>query len=352
MGDGALGAYHREIRPDFPCPLYARMAKSPSSDSSQQRLHKILAEAGIGSRRKCEEIIQAGRVEVDGEFVTELGTQVDPAKQKITVDGQRIRPRRKQYFALNKPPGVVSTNFDPEGRTRVVDLVPQDERLFTIGRLDRASEGLIIVTNDGELANQLAHPRFGVAKTYVVEVAGIPTLDEMRTIQSGVYFAEGLVKAESAKLKKKFKQSALLEIILREGKNREIRRMLAKVGHKVLRLRRVAIGPLKLGELPTGAFRELTATEIKALRQHSAEAAAASPPKRKPAPRRDAGTAQTFRPGKPTKKKPGGGRSAPKKKTARGGKTSGKANVGEARRGQGRIVKQKKASRTKTSRRK
>lgn len=309
----------------------------------------MLAEAGIGSRRKCEEIIQAGRVEVDGEFVTELGTVVNPEKQKITVDGQRIRARRKQYFVLNKPPGVVSTNFDQEGRTRVIDLLPQDERLFTIGRLDRQSEGLIIVTNDGELANQLAHPRYGVAKTYHVEVAGMPSPDQLKMIQSGVHFAEGFVQAESCKLKRKLKKSSILEIVLREGKNREIRRMLAKVGHKVLKLKRVSIGPLKLGDVPAGAFRELTPAEVKALRANSDAEKAKSAPKKKFAGRRQAGTS-TLPAGRKTAKKRPVGPGRKKKKSTR--KTAKTPVVTEARRGQGRIVKQKKASRKKQARRK
>lgn len=322
---------------------------SSSSSSSLVRLHKVLAEAGIGSRRKCEEIIQEGRVEVDGEFVTELGVSVDPAKQKITVDGQRIRARRKQYFVLNKPVGVVSTNFDQAGRTRVIDLVPQDERLFTIGRLDRQSEGLIIITNDGELANQLAHPRFGVAKTYHVEVAGIPTVDEIKLMQSGIHMAEGLFKAESCRLKRKLKKSVILEIVLREGKNREIRRMLAKVGHKVLKLKRVAIGPLKLGEVPAGAFRELTPQEVKRLRDGCGPDAARSAPKRKSAGTRQPASG-TFSGGKRTAKKGATLRGGKKKKSKK--KTSKKPLVTESRRGQGRLVKQKKASRKKQTRRK
>ncbi|RCS41127.1 rRNA pseudouridine synthase [Bremerella cremea] len=316
-----------------------------SSSSSSARLHKVLAEAGIGSRRKCEEIIQEGRVEVDGEFVTELGTVVDPEKQKITVDGQRIRARRKQYFILNKPVGVVSTNFDQDGRTRVVDLVPQDERLFTIGRLDRQSEGLIIVTNDGELANQLAHPRYGVAKTYHVEVAGMPAPEELKMIQNGVHFAEGFVQAESCKLKRKLKKSAILEIVLREGKNREIRRMLAKVGHKVLKLKRISIGPLKLGEVPAGAFRELSPSEVKALRAHSDAERAKGTPKRKPGKRRTTSTSGGLAPGKKTAKKKSVGPGRKKKKSRSGEKKT--PLITEARRGQGRIVKQKKASRKK-----
>lgn len=315
-----------------------------SSSSSLVRLHKVLAEAGIGSRRKCEEIIEEGRVEVDGEFVTELGTTVDPAKQKITVDGQRIRVRRKQYFILNKPVGVISTNFDQDGRTRVIDLLPQEERLFTIGRLDRQSEGLIIVTNDGELANQLAHPRYGVAKTYHVEVAGAVSVDAIKMVQSGVYIAEGFIKAESCRLKRKLPKSSILEIILREGKNREIRRLLAKIGHKVLRLRRVAIGPLKLGEVPAGAFRELTPTEVKSLRDSSGKAPSSGGPKRKTAGRREAGTSPTFRTGKKTTKKSPtyrGGKKKTKKKTAK------KPLATESRRGQGRVVKQRAESRKK-----
>jgi len=300
---------------------------------SQQRLHKILAEAGIGSRRKCEEIIQEGRVEVDGEFVTELGVQIDPDKQKITVDGQRVKIRGKKYFALNKPPGVLSTNFDPDGRMRVIDLVPQEERLFTIGRLDRGSEGLIIVTNDGELSNRLAHPRYGVAKTYHVEVAGHPTVDDIKAIRAGVHFAEGFVKPETARMKKKNKHSTTLEIILREGKNREIRRLLARVGHKVQRLKRISIGPLKLGEMPTGAFRELTAEEIKALRL---SATSGSSPRRSP----------KSGPRKNTLSKTGSNQAAAKKKKSKRKKTT-QSEVYESRRGFGRTVAQKRASRRK-----
>lgn len=321
----------------------------PGSSSSLIRLHKLLAEAGIGSRRKCEEIIQEGRVEVDGEFVTELGTSVDPAKQEIMVDGQRIRARRKQYFILNKPVGVVSTNFDQAGRTRVIDLVPQDERLFTIGRLDRQSEGLIIITNDGELANQLAHPRYGVPKTYHVEVAGSVSVEEIKMIQSGVYIAEGFVKAESCRLKQKRGKSSILEIVLREGKNREIRRLLAKVGHKVLRLKRISIGPLKLGEVPAGSFRELRPSEVKALRDASAEGASKGSPKRKSASRRTTGTSSGSRPGKTAVKKGTTFRGG-KKKTKK--KSNQPPTATESRRGQGRAEKQKQASKKKQMRRK
>ncbi|TWT32031.1 pseudouridine synthase [Blastopirellula retiformator] len=249
-----------------------------------QRLHKVLAFAGIDSRRKCEEMIQEGRVEVDGEFVTELGMKVDPDRQEILVDGQKLKFGKRIYYMLNKPPGVLSTNFDPEGRTRVIDMVPQDVRLFTIGRLDRASEGLIVVTNDGELANRLAHPRYEIEKTYRVEVAGHPEQSALSVVRRGVYFAEGFVKPVSLVIKRKNKQSTSLEIILDEGKNREIRRLMAKIGHKVLRLKRIAMGPLRLGEMPDGAFRELKAAEVKALRD-AAFGGPGSKPKKKQTPR-------------------------------------------------------------------
>ncbi|MEX1039681.1 MAG: pseudouridine synthase [Pirellulaceae bacterium] len=269
-------------------------SRAPGGNKSSKaedtdRLHKVLAAAGIGSRRKCEEMILEGRIEVDGDFVTQVGTSVNPATQDIRVDGQRIRPPKKRYFLLNKPPGVVSTNFDPSGRTRVVDLVPQDERVFTIGRLDRASEGLILLTNDGELTNHLAHPKFGVEKTYLVEVDGHPDPEAIKMMRAGVHFAEAFVKPDNVRLKRKNKRTSTLEIILSEGRNREIRRLLARVGHKVVRLRRISIGPLRLGEVPVGAYRELTSAEVTALRTASEEIRAAKPPRRSHPPKRSGG---------------------------------------------------------------
>jgi 23S rRNA pseudouridine2605 synthase len=231
------------------------------------RLQKALAEAGIGSRRKCEELILAGRVEVDGRVVGELGTRVDPQTQQIRVDGDLLKRSRRMYFAVNKPTGVVSTNRDPAGRPRVIDLVNVDERLFPIGRLDASSEGLIIVTNDGALANNLAHPRYGVDKTYLVQVAGSPASDQLEQLRRGIHLAEGFVRVERLQVKKRLKQSAVLEMVLNEGKNREIRRVMARLGHKVLRLKRIAIGTLRLGELPVGAYRPLTVQEVRRLNQ-------------------------------------------------------------------------------------
>jgi len=243
-----------------------RHGREPPRGDRSERLQKVLAAAGHGSRRSCEELIVAGRVQVDGKVADELGTKVDPTKQEVRVDGVALPRQKWRYYLVNKPAGVVSTNRDPSGRPRVVDLVPGDQRLFTVGRLDLNSEGLILVTNDGDLANELAHPRYGVEKVYEVEVAGKPEPEHLRQLQAGIYLAEAFVKAEHVRVKKRRPKSTLLEITLREGRNRGIRRMLARVGHKVLRLRRVALGPLRLGNMPVGSYRELTAGEIEKLR--------------------------------------------------------------------------------------
>jgi 23S rRNA pseudouridine2605 synthase len=232
---------------------------------TSERLQKVLAAAGLGSRRDCEELITQGRVEIDRQVVSELGTKVDPLRQEIRVDGVVLHRPKRLYFAVNKPPGVVTTNFDPSGRPRVIDLVPTEERVFAVGRLDRASEGLILVTNDGELANRVTHPRYGVEKTYHVRVEGAPDNEQLLRLRRGVRIAEGVARVQSVRIKSRHKNVSDLEIILNEGKNREIRRILAKVGHKVLSLKRVAVGPVKLGELKSGTCRKLMPQEIEAL---------------------------------------------------------------------------------------
>lgn len=227
-----------------------------------------MALAGAGSRRQCEDLIRAGRVEVDRKVVRELGTRVDSRTQEIRLDGEPLNRPKLTYFLLHKPAGVLCTNHDPSGRTRAIDLLPpMAERLFTVGRLDMSSEGLILLTNDGMLANQLAHPRYGVEKTYQVLVAGVMEMAELEQLCRGVHLAEGLAKATRAKVKHQYKQSTMLEIVLREGRNREIRRILAKVGHKVLRLKRVAIGGIRLQDLAPGEVRRLRADELRELRQ-------------------------------------------------------------------------------------
>src|SRR6516164_4063941 len=233
-----------------------------------ERLNKLLAHAGVASRRQCEALIRAGRVAVDGEVVRDLGTKVDPAKQRISVDGQPIRAERPVYWLVNKPPGYLCTNYDPGRRPLAIDLVPQvSQRVYTVGRLDEASEGLLLLTNDGELAHRLMHPRYGIEKTYIVQVAGSPTHEERQRLLKGVWLAEGHVKARQVKRLKRQGESTWLRIVLSEGKNREIRRMLARLGHKVLHLKRIAIGPVQLGKLPRGKARRLSGAELDALRK-------------------------------------------------------------------------------------
>lgn len=239
-----------------------------SGDPASRRLQTVLADAGVGSRRHCEQLITDGRVDVDGQVVTKLGTKVNPQQQQIRLDGITLSAQRRSYFAVHKPVGVVSTNSDPAGRPRVVDLLPPSVgRVYTVGRLDLSSEGLILVTNDGDLADRLTHPRYGVAKTYQVLVAGQISPEELARLQRGVHLAEGFAKVEGARIKSAHKQSSLLEIVLREGRNREIRRLLARAGHKVLRLKRIAIADLRLADMPSGAYRMLRTDEVRALRR-------------------------------------------------------------------------------------
>jgi len=244
------------------------VASAGAPDARAQRLQKVLAAAGLGSRRQCEELILAGRVEVDRQVVSELGARVDAQAQEVRVDGVPLHGARLVYFAVNKPDGVISTSRDPSGRPRVIDLLPKgNTRLFAVGRLDLHSEGLILLTNDGELANRLTHPRYGVEKTYRVTVAGVPTRDVLARLHRGIRLAEAWVHARGIKIKLARKKSAVLEMVLDEGRNREIRRALARVGHKVLQLQRVAVGPVRLGNLEPGQYRPLRRQEIQALRK-------------------------------------------------------------------------------------
>jgi 23S rRNA pseudouridine2605 synthase len=240
--------------------------KKPSQPQPQ-RLQRLLASAGFGSRRLCEELIEAGRVEVDGQLVTKLGSTVDPDTSKVRVDGVILKKQKLVYYAVNKPTGVVTTNSDPHGRPRVVDLVPKSERVYPVGRLDRSSEGLILLTNDGDLAQKLTHPKFGVRKVYRVMVAGRVDGETMKRMRQGIFIAEGRVSVEGAKVVKARGKATEMEIILREGKNREIRRILARLGHKVLQLRRIAVGPLRLGDMPPGAYRIVSREEVRKLQK-------------------------------------------------------------------------------------
>lgn len=242
-----------------------KRSKAPA-ERAGIRLAHYLAMAGVSSRRKCEEYITSGRTTVDGEVVKDFSFRVEPTSSDVRIDGERVRLPPRVYFMINKPPGVICTNRDPAGRTRVIDLFPpMRERLFTVGRLDENSEGMLIVTNDGDLAHQLAHPRFRIPKYYKVHVAGVPDESDLAQLRKGMRFAEGWFKVENVRLLKDLKRSALLSVVLSEGQNREIRRLLARLDHKVLRLKRVGMGTVRLGETPLGAYRALTSNEIASL---------------------------------------------------------------------------------------
>ena len=316
----------------------ARKQKNPlPALVGPQRLQRVMAAAGVGSRRECEVIIEEGRVEIDGQIVAQLGVKVDPSSQKIFVDGEPLVIEPLQYFMLNKPPGIVSTSRDPSGRARVIDLIQTEKRVYNVGRLDQSSEGLILVTNDGELANRLTHPRYGIEKKYHVQVVGVPAPEDLRALEKGVYLAEGKAKATSAKFLRKVKNTSWIEIVLAEGRNREIRRMLASIGNKVRTLKRVAIGPLKLGDLPVGAHRQLTAAELKSLQRAVAGETTRRRPKKKVArkkpgqqdksrtaaakpskfPARKKGVNQKLRSGKATSRKKQSANSVEKKHSKR-----------------------------------
>ena len=228
------------------------------------RLQKVLAAAGVGSRRHCEELIGAGRVEVDGQVVRRFGARVDPEHQVIKVDGKRIPTRQDiVYLAFNKPRGVLTAMSDDRGRKTIVDFVgDRAERLFHVGRLDYDTEGLMLLTNDGELAHRLAHPSYEVAKTYWAEVPGPVQRDLGRRLQAGVELEDGLAVADKFRVVEQSGNRAMVEITLHEGRKHIVRRMLAEVDHPVSRLLRTTVGPVKLGALRPGVTRDLTVKEI------------------------------------------------------------------------------------------
>jgi 23S rRNA pseudouridine2605 synthase len=228
------------------------------------RLQKVLAAAGLGSRRHCEEMIGAGRVEVDGEVVRRYGARVDPQRQIIRVDGKRIPASEDLiYLALNKPAGVLTTMSDDRGRQTMSDLIGDvGERLFHVGRLDYDTEGLMLLMNDGELAHRLAHPRFGVPKTYMAEVSGSVSRDLGRELMGGIELDDGVASADKFRIIERLGTRALVEITLHEGRKHIVKRMLAAAGHPVTRLVRTHVGPVALGSLRPGAHRELTVREI------------------------------------------------------------------------------------------
>ncbi|HEY2126825.1 MAG TPA: pseudouridine synthase [Streptosporangiaceae bacterium] len=228
------------------------------------RLQKVLAAAGVGSRRHCEELIGAGRVEVDGEIVRRYGARVDPQHQVIRVDGRRIPAREDLiYLALNKPAGVLTTMSDDRGRPTIADFLgDQAQRLYHVGRLDYDTEGLMLLMNDGELAHRLTHPSYGVLKTYLADVPGPVSRDTGRRLLSGIELADGVASADKFRVIERAGSRALVEITLHEGRKHIVRRMLAEAGHPVSRLVRTHVGPVALGSLRPGTSRALTTREI------------------------------------------------------------------------------------------
>lgn len=235
------------------------------------RLQKILSSAGIASRRAAEKLIVEGRVSVNGETVTELGTRADPQKDDVRVDGRRVSRPRRLYIALHKPRGYVTTRSDPEHRPTVLDLLGLEEYVYPVGRLDYDSEGLLLLTNDGELAERLMHPRYGVEREYNVRLRGTPDHAALRRLQRGVVVEGRKTAPADVQLLETGRgahaDQAVLSVVLHEGRTRQVRKMCEAVGHPVIRLRRVRVGPIKLGALKPGEFRQLTRGEVRQLQE-------------------------------------------------------------------------------------
>jgi len=240
-----------------------------------ERLHKFLARAGVGSRRKCEGLISAGVVRVNGQTVTKMGVIIDPENEYVEVAGQTIKkPEKKIYILLNKPAGYITTMHDPQGRPRVIDLVKNIKtRIYHVGRLDYETEGLLLLTNDGELAYALTHPRHQIPKTYLAWVDGIPPAGKLAQMAKGVMLPDGLTAPAKVSMKEKNKRGAVLEITICEGRKRQVRRMCDYAGHPLYRLKRVSLGFLDLGSLKPGEYRQLTAEEVEKIKKLALESA-------------------------------------------------------------------------------
>jgi 23S rRNA pseudouridine2605 synthase len=250
------------------------------------RINKFLAACGLGSRRKVEEIVLAGRVTVNGNQITDLSTFVEPGRDRVMVDGRAARlPEGHTYYLLHKPEGIMTTARDPEGRSTVLQLVPLRPRVFPVGRLDRETSGALLLTDDGALAHRILHPRYGVEKEYIAVVEGTITDEATAALREGVLLdgeRRPTAPAQVDVLDRKNKRSRV-RLIVHEGRNRQVRRMLEAVGHRVLSLRRERIGPVSLGNLDAGGFRVLTPNEVAALRRETARARPRATAPRRPA---------------------------------------------------------------------
>jgi 23S rRNA pseudouridine2605 synthase len=238
-------------------------------DDAGERLQKVLARAGLGSRRAVEKLIAAGRVSVNGRRA-ELGRRVDPSKDKVQVDGSTIPIQPDLiYYLMNKPAGVITSASDPEGRPTVMDLLDPADRVWPVGRLDLDTEGALVLTNDGELTQRLTHPSFGVPKTYIAEVRGAVKVKTLRRLARGVELEDGPTAPAQVALVERLATGGLIEITISEGRNRQVRRMLEAVGHDVARLARTAVGPVRLGRLKPGTVRRLSPVEVRSLYEAS-----------------------------------------------------------------------------------
>lgn len=249
---------------------------APPEDGDEIRLQVYLARAGVASRRASEKLIADGRVFVNGSAVTEMGTKVVPGRDVVEAEGKIVGIAPPQWLMLHKPRGYISTRDDPRGRRTIYRFLPPEHRsLFHVGRLDRASEGLILLTNAGEIANRLLHPRFGLDREYRVDIEGYPTPETLERITRGVELDDGPARAESVQLVREVERDVFrLQIVLREGRNREVRRLFDTIGHPVQRLVRTRFGPIELGDLPPGRWRRLSAAEIRSLRALPADRSA------------------------------------------------------------------------------
>jgi 23S rRNA pseudouridine2605 synthase len=238
-----------------------------------ERIQKILAKAGIASRREAERMVVEGRVSVNGKIVETLGFKADPSRDHIKVDGKRLAPfEPKVILLLNKPRGYLSTVKDPKGRPTIIDLVKNVKwRIYPVGRLDFDAEGLLLLTNDGDLAHFLSHPRFSIPKTYLVKVAGVPEEKKLIRLRRGVMLEDGEARAVSCSLIRQKEKNSWVRVVVTEGRNHLIKRMFLAIGHTVLKLKRIEYGSVQLGDLPFGQFRYLTSEEVEKIKQISSE---------------------------------------------------------------------------------
>ena len=253
----------------------------------EERLQRVIASRGAASRRVAERLIREGRVSVNGTVIRELGTKIDPDTHDLRVDGKRLPVPRRRYLLLNKPRGYITTTSDERGRRTVLELVPTSDRIFPVGRLDRETEGLLLLTNDGDVAHRVMHPRYRLAKEYHVVTASVPNETVLNRLRSGVLIDGRRIVPDECRLLRQSREGVQIKIVIHEGMYRVVRRMMEEVGVSVERLRRTRIGPLMVSGIPVGGWRELTAGEVstlfEAIHLDRSQTRAGTPRKRKPA---------------------------------------------------------------------